>query len=328
MASFERRGTKWRASVYVAGTRKTGTFATKAAAKEWAMKTEIALHEQPAMVGKIPNKTFKELLDRYIDEVSVKKKGERWERLRLQLIGRMTIGETPLPKLDASHVAQWRDERLQQISAPSVAREWSMLNHACTIAVKEWKWLKTNPFAEIKRPSKGKPRERRITQNEIDRIILASGFEEDRQPSTSTAKTGVAFLFAIETAMRMGEIAGLTWENVNFDKRTAFLPDTKNGTSRTVPLSTRATHLLEILPKTGSRCFDMETQSMEALFRKLKARAMIKDLHFHDTRHEAISRLAKKLEVLELARVVGHRDLRSLMVYYNPTAEELVSKLD
>lgn len=328
MASFEKRGTKWRAVVCVHGARKSATFTTKALAKEWAAKTETLMHEQPAIIDKIPNKPFKELLNRYIDEVSVKKKGERWERMRLQLIGRMAIGDVLLPNLDERHVAQWRDERLSQVSSPSVAREWSTLQHACAIAVKEWKWLKANPFTELKRPPRGKPRVRRITQSEIDRITLASGFEEDKTPETSTAKVGVAFLFAIETAMRMGEILSLRWENVNLDNRTAFLPDTKNGTSRTVPLSSRAKHLLEILPRTGNRCFDMESQSVDALFRKLKARAMIQDLHFHDTRHEGITRLSKKFDVLELARVVGHRDLRSLMIYYNPTAEELAAKLD
>ena len=67
---------------------------------------------------------------------------------------------------------------------------------------------------------------------------------------------------------------------------------------------------------------------MDALFRKYRDKAGIDNLHFHDTRHEAVTRLAKKLDVLDLARMIGHRNLKTLMVYYNATAEELAQKLD
>ena len=326
MASFAKVNGKWKVYVARKGVRKSATFETKREAVEWATRTEalILSNKQTS----IPNIPFSDLLNRYIDTVTVRKKGERWERNRLLAIARMPIGSVMLPDFDERHVAQWRDERLDKVSSDTVAREWTILNHACKVAVKEWKWLDHNPFAELKRPKESKPRERRISQDEIERIVYACGFDEDKPVTTSTAKVAVAFLFAIETAMRMGEITGLTWDRVNLDERTAFLPDTKNGTSRTVPLSSRAVELLNKLPKESDLCFNMTSQSLEALFRKCKARVMIEDLHFHDTRHEAITRLSKKLDVLELARTVGHRDLRSLMIYYNPTAAELAKKLD
>ena len=139
---------------------------------------------------------------------------------------------------------------------------------------------------------------------------------------------GAAFLFAIETAMRAGEIIKLTWDKVDLEKRVARLTETKNGTSRNVPLSTEAVRIIKQLPSDADTCFDLTSPILDALFRKAKARAMIENMHFHDTRHEAITRLAKKLDVLDLARMVGHRDLRMLMVYYNATAEELAKRLD
>jgi integrase len=112
--------------------------------------------------------------------------------------------------------------------------------------------------------------------------------------------------------------------------RVATLIETKNGTKRKVPLSPRAVALLELLPppKENGTVFGLTAKSLDALFRKAKTRAAIDDATFHDTRHLAITRLAKKLNVLDLARMVGHRDLKQLQVYYNETAEEMAKRLD
>ncbi len=85
--------------------------------------------------------------------------------------------------------------------------------------------------------------------------------------------------------------------------------------------------MLAELPADRPTVFDLNTGSRDALFRKAVKRAQIHDLHFHDSRGEAIFRLSKKLDVLELARMIGHRDIASLMFYYNTTAEELADKL-
>ena len=139
-------------------------------------------------------------------------------------------------------------------------------------------------------------------------------------------------LFAIETAMRAGEICGLTWDNVNLEKRTAYLPMTKNGTSRTVPLTRNAVAILERLKKeignTGL-CFQLDTRSLDAAFRKIKKMAMCEHLRFHDTRREALTRLAKKVDVMTLAKISGHKDIRILQnVYYAPNMEEVAELLD
>src|SRR5690606_38087273 len=178
-------------------------------------------------------------------------------------------------------------------------------------------------------------RERRITEDEIDRLLFALGYDYTETPETVSARIGAAMLFAIETAMRAGEITSLTWDNVDLERRVARLPMTKNGFPRDVPLSTEAARILEQLRKitgeiTGEitdSVFGLRTNQIDALFRKAKARAMIEDLHFHDTRHEAITRLASKLSILELARVTGHRDIRMLQVYFNLSAADMAKKL-
>ena len=128
--------------------------------------------------------------------------------------------------------------------------------------------------------------------------------------------------------MRAGEIVGLTDKTVDRTTRVATLPRTKNGSVRKVPLSTAALKLLDELPETDGPLFNLNSQQIDALFRKVRDKAQIWDLHFHDSRHEAITRLAKKVDVLSLARMVGHKDIKMLMVYYNETAEELAQRLD
>ena len=140
-------------------------------------------------------------------------------------------------------------------------------------------------------------------------------------------EVAVAFLLALETALRRGELLTLEWSRVQLEQRWVQLDMTKNGDKRKVPLSSRAVELLRLLPRVGADCFSVSLESFDTTFRRAVRQAGIEGLHFHDTRHEALTRLAGKLSVLELARMVGHRDPRSLMIYFNATSEELADKL-
>jgi integrase len=136
--------------------------------------------------------------------------------------------------------------------------------------------------------------------------------------------------FAIESAMRLSEIVSLRWEYVDLKAQTAFLPDTKNGDSRMVPLSTRAIAVLEGLPRSEGepRAFPVSANAVKLAWRRAIARAGIADLRIHDQRHEATSRIARKIpNLVELASVTGHKDLRMLQRYYHPRAEDLAKKL-
>jgi len=327
MATFIKRKGTWRAQVRRQGITKSGTFDTKAEAVAWATKIEAEI--LAGQRGETPDKPLSALLDRYAEEVSSTKRGERWERLRLALIGRDALGAVRLPALNASHFAAWRDRRLREVSAASVRREWTLLHHALNVAVKEWRWLPENPLATVRRPAPPRARDRRLSDDEIERLLFALGYDHDTPPVTATARVGAALLFAVETAMRAGEIVGLTWDRVHLEECFLRLPLTKNGTAREVPLSAEALRILRQMPRAEDRpsVFGLSGENLDALFRKAKARAMIGDLHFHDSRHEAITRLSKKLEVLDLARMVGIRDLRILMVYYNATAAEIAGRL-
>lgn len=329
MASIRQRASGWRAEVCVNGTRDSATFDTKAEARAWAAQREVDLR-QDSRLGHKTTKTLRQVLERYRDEVSVHRKGAKWETNRINAIIRdyEKLVNKRLSSISTDDFVHWRNDRLAKVSPASVRREANLLSSALSVARTEWKWLGVNPMSDLKKPAKAAHRDRRISEDEQERLLLSMG-HSDATPSTYTQQVAVAFLFALETAMRAGEIYGLQWQHVNLQGRYVTLPDTKNGTKRHVPLSRRAVALLEQMRGIHSqRVFTVSGDSASVLFAKARRRTQIADLRFHDTRHEALTRLAKKLHVLDLARMVGHKDPRSLMIYYNATATEIAQQLD
>lgn len=323
----------YRARVRKGGISKSENFRTKAQAQAWAAKIEAEI--EAGRLGKSPDKSFGDLIERYIAEVVPSKRGARNEEIRLKrLIGQgkdatpEPLARIRLPDLSPEHFTQWRDRRLQSVSPASVLREWNSLSAACTVAMKEWRWLPRNPMTDVKKPETPASRVRRLSDDEIDRLLLATGYHAGRL-DTVMSRVGAAMLFAIETAMRAGEICGLIWPDVDKVRRVAHLAKTKNGHARDVPLSLRALEIIEQLPQGENTLFNASSASLDALFRKAKARALIDDLHFHDTRREALSRMAKKVDVMTLAKISGHRDLRILLnTYYQTNMEDVAGKLD
>jgi integrase len=220
--------------------------------------------------------------------------------------------------------------KVDKVSGSTVNRELNLLSHVFAKAAKEWKWIAASPTTDVRRSKEAPARDRLYTDDEIERVCLALGFDlaSNEQVETISQRVAVAFLFAIEEAMRADEICGLIQQDIVC--RVATLNKTKNGTKRNVPLSIRAVELLELLPfpEEGGNVFGLTAAKVDALFRRAKLRAMIYDATFRDSRHLAITRLAKKLNVLDLAHMVGHRDLRQLQAYYNETAEAMAERLD
>lgn len=322
MASFRKLASgQHRAEIARKGQRISKVHPTLKAAKEWAARQEYLILTDDSAPGSTV--LFRDLLERYARERSPQKRGARWEILRLERIGKGEIGSKTLGDLRPSDFADWRDKRLIEVAPASVKREMILMSAVLTTARKEWGLLKVSPMADVSKPADTPGRERLPTPEEIDRIRNASG--EDLQ--YATARVFHAFLFAIETAMRAGEIVGLTWGVIDLEKRVARLTKTKNGRPRDVPLSSEAVRLLKALPRLDP-IFGVTSAQMDALWRKVRDKAQADGLNFHDSRHAAITRLSKKLDVLALARMVGHSDLRQLQTYYNETAEELARRLD
>jgi integrase len=330
MASIVRAGSGWRAFVAIGGIRKSKRFDGKAAASDWANKIERQLRDGDES-SSATGRTLADAMERYERDVTPTKKGARWESIRLaKLLRDRKLVDVRLSKLSPADIAAWRDRRLKEVSSASVAREMNLIGTVLTQARKEWRWISASPITDVRRPKEPPPRERRITPKEIELIVLVTGYRADTAPKSVSARVGAAFLFAIETAMRLGEICGLRWRDVDFDSRVATLHDTKNGSKREVPLTIAAAGILGQLRELRGKeefIFGLDPENTSALFRKWRLAAGIKDMTFHDTRHEAITRLSKKMDVLALARMVGHRDIRNLMIYYNESAADIAKGL-
>lgn len=318
MASIKQDGSRSRAQVYVRGRRESKTCRTKAEAAAWAVEREAVLSGRMAHAG-----TVGDVLRRYGNEVVPTHKGAKWEHVRLTMLERDALARVGLAVLTADDVSGWRERRLRTVSGASVRREMNLLASALETARREWRWIPANPCRDVRKPPAPPSRRRRITDDEIDHLTLAFGLGDGLRADSAMQRTGLAFLLAIETAMRAGEILGLTPATIHLDQRYVRLPRTKNGDVRDVPLTTRAVEILRLVP----RGFDLNPGTRDALFRRARDAAGIADLHFHDARAEAIWRLSAKLDVLQLAQAIGHRDINSLRLYYRATAAELAKRL-
>ena len=317
MASIQKVGKRYRVQISRNGRRESRVFDLKTAAAMWALEREAE------MTGaKLPDRTFADAMCKYQDEVVPLHRGAKWETTRLRSTGKHPIAKKRLTALSAADFSEWRDDRLKTVSPATVLREINLINSVLESCRRDWKWLHENPLKDMRKPKAPPSRKRRVTQSEIDALVDLSGLHGT--PDDLTQLSAHAFLFALETAMRSGEILAMQWQDIG--DYSVNLPRTKNGDQREVPLSPAALALLAQLPR-KQRPYPIRGPSRDTLFRKLVKRSGIRNLHFHDARSEAIFRLSKKLDILELARMVGHRDLKSLMLYYRATAEELAAKL-
>lgn len=329
MATITKRGTRYKVDIRKLGVRKSATFSTKAEANAWAVDEERKIINRKNGVAE--NILFSAVIERYQNEVSATKKGARHEILRLNRFLRHDIANRYIQDLTRDDFERWQAERLGEVAEASVRRELNTISNIIKTAIEKWRYLDTSPLVGMDKPKDSTPRIQRYSQADIDRILFVAGYREDEAVDTQRKRVAVAMLFAIETAMRAGEIAGMTWELVDFEKRIVHLPTTKNGYSRDVPLSKEAVRLLQKLEavKSSDKVFQMSSDILSATFRTLKQKANLDYLHFHDTRREALTRLAKKVDVMTLAKISGHRDLKILQnTYYAPNMSDIAQLLD
>lgn len=327
MASFRKSGSGWRAEIVKKGIRESATFPTKREAQEWAAKREAEITAMRA--GKVIRWTLHDVLSRYINDISPTKASGDKEILRLRAVQRDEIASMVMQDIGAPDLAAWRDRRLGSVKPASVLREIGSLRAVWKQAKKgEWGYVDHDPWPEVTKPAASKPRTVVFEDEQVERIVDALGYAGGR-PESRRQQAAVALLLSLETAMRAGEIISLKWECIDYDKRTAYLSSTKNSDERYVPLSRRAIELLKSMEGVHKeRVFDLTSALLDAYYRSGRELAGITGPTFHDARATAITRLSKRLDILELARMVGHRDPRSLMVYYRQSPTDIAAKLD
>lgn len=269
----------------------------------------------------------------YQRTVSVLKKGYEQEKYRIEQLRRSALGSMPVHSISSVDIASYRDWRLQginrktgkQLSPATVRLEMSLLSNFFDLARIEWGYTRSpNPCVDVRKPKLPPGRDRRMTARE-ERQILRYAYGH------SNAEVYSIIVLALATAMRQGEILALRWEHINFRTRVAHLPDTKNGTKRDIPLSAKARDALTRLGvKQEGRVFSYSNHGIKSTWRFMLQKLSIEDLHFHDLRHEAISRMFElgTLDMMEIAAISGHKSLSMLKRYTHLRANRLVHKLE
>lgn len=329
MAYIRRQRGKWRAEVEKNGVRRSATFATKAEAANWGAAEEAAILALKR--GQFPRKTLADAMTRYADEVSPGKAGERAEGLRLAAFVRdfPALAGKIISEVDTPDLAGWRDARLKLVSPGAVQRDINLIRNVFAVARDEWHWCGHSPFKGMRMPGDNPARTSRIKPADVRRICRHLGYRTGNV-ETKLQEVAIAFLIGLRTAMREGEIASLGDHNVDLRRSVATVAHKTQhltGRPRQVPLTPKGVRLLSALAGRGA-FFRVTAESISTLFRKARDELGITGITFHDSRAEALTRLARKVDVMTLARISGHKDLRILLdTYYRESAEDIASRL-
>lgn len=329
MASITHRGPyQWQAIVRRRGfPTETETFETEKEAREWAAEVEakmlLNLHADNRQFSRV---TLGQLLDRYGNFIKDRNLGAKQELKRVAQIKKRPLSERYVLSLTPFDFEQYEIERLKSVGANTVRLELCLMRSAFKRAIKKWGLVMQNPVGSMDAavPS---GRERRLVGDEEARLLAAA-----RADGRFPQQLEMAILLAIETGLRDGRLATLSWADVDLQsgvvKVLAKNPNQDKMKVVTVPLSSRAVELLCSLPRaTNGRVFGEAFPTGDELgraFRHATKRAGIRGLTFHDLRHEAASRLAPYMNAQTLAKVMTWKSIQMAMRYYNPLDDELV----
>lgn len=304
------------------------TFKTKANAQKWARLLESEIDRGVFIDRTEADRiTIGELIDRYIQEVTPLKRSAKNDKQRMLFL-KKHFGHYKASQLQSKHIASYRDKRLAEGKQGStVIKEIGSISHLLDISIKDWGIpLMSNVATLVRKPKQARGRDRRLVDDEES--ILLQTAKNSKSPLLAPIIT-----LALETGMRLGELLSLEWSNIDLRKQTALLPITKNGESRTVPLSKKAIETLKNIPIkiNDSRVFWTwsKPDSFENTWRRMLNETAIQDLRFHDLRHEACSRLFERgFNIMETAHISGHKTLQQLKRYTHLKTEDIVTKMN
>jgi integrase len=299
-----------RVEVHVNGRRKSKVFPTKRAAQAWG-------HEQEGTTKALGKgwRTLGEAIQQYQETYTSRKRSGAWEENTLARLAAVLGSDTPLGAIDQPTIAAWRDKRLQTVSGSTVQREANVLRHLFRVARDEWHWIDRDPFKGVRLPAENQPRHQVWRWQQIKRVLRAPR-------EGKTRETQVAFHISLRTAMRLNEVLRAP-EGFDSRRRVVVLGSDKGTKGRVeIPVNRKAAKLL-----TGVK-FTVTPNEASVLFGNLCRELLIDDLTFHDARATALTLMARRVDVLTLAKISRHKDLRILQnTYYRETAEEIAARL-
>jgi integrase len=309
------------------------TFARKKDAQKWAQETEVAIREgRYFKVAESRRRTVADLVDRYLREVLPGKPGSQNQRIQYRW-WREQLGPLSLAEVTPAVVADCRGKLAHGLtpskkpaSPATQVRYLAALSHAFTIAVREWGWLEENPVKKVRRPQEPRGRVRFLSDEERVGLLEACRKSKNRLLYP-------VVVLALSTGARQGEILWLRWRNIDLQRGTALLEETKNGERRTLPLTG---HVLDVL-RNFARVRRMDSDlvfpnrngkkpaSLRGPWEEALRQAGITNFRFHDLRHSCASYLAMNgATPVEIAAVLGHKTL-IMVKRYSHLSEQHVS---
>jgi len=314
MSSIRKRGNKYQVQVRTQGQKITKTFNKLSHARRFSVyyENKILLGNHLQTINK--NLSLRDLINKYLKEITPLKKGKDREQQRLNRLLKEDLANQKIYKLNTKDFIEFKNRRIKNGNR-TCRYDLALLHHIYNIAIKQWCYPIThNPLSNIQKPKCNPPRERRLSDNEL-KYILNHNFKNKHMNNIIE--------LAIETGMRKSEILSITNEDVKDNY--ILLSDTKNGSARKIPLTTK---VKEIINK-SKLPYSISCNAVRLNWSRMIKKAGIVDLHFHDLRHEAISRFFEKgLSIPEVSLISGHRDVRQLMRYTHLEVKQLTEKLN
>ena len=332
MASITRRGKRWRALVRKQGTIRSKTFDTKSSAQKWATRLEADIDAGAARgTGPTRGITVADLIDRYVRELKPRKRWGNSKEANLVRL-RRDCGHWKAQQITATQIIDYCTERAEQNAGPATVNgDLSYLGSVLRVARSVWRLDVPDVIKDARMAlglvgiiGKSQQRDRRPTQQELDR--LCDYFARNLHQAIPMHDI---IRFAVGTAMRLGEIVNIKWEDVDVESRTVLIRDRKHpteklGNNQKVPLLFESDLIVKRQPRNSDRVFPFNAQSCSRAFQRATAALNIDDLTFHDLRHEGTTRLFEAgFRIEQVALVTGHRDWGMLRRYVQLRAEDL-----
>lgn len=328
MGTIRHRKGKWQVQVRHRGLPNLSrTFNLKADAIRWSKQIEVDVDRRGAGPDRsvLRGLTLADLLRRFRDTHCPHRRGGKIDAAIINAFLRTDLSEKCLSELSPEGFALYRDQRLRFVRPATINRELGLIQRILELARVEWSIpISDNPVKAIRKPTPDRARERRLKPGELDRLVEASKNSRNRLLLP-------LIRLAIATGMRRGELLNARWGDIDWAASTLHIPHTKTGEPRTIPLTEQAKRILAGLAVDwfdGAQIVPLSAESVKLAWARLTRRAGIADLHFHDLRHEAVSRFFEfGLTVPEVALISGHRDPRMLFRYTHLRAEDVARKL-
>ncbi len=314
MSTIRSRNGKYQCIVRIAGYPTiTKTFDVKKDAEVFGKDLELKLIREEYDLEKKKFPSFKAIFERYRDEIVIHKKSKEMESKLIKYILKEHWTNLRLDRVSPRTISTYRDKALKTLKSSSVNRRLNIISHCFTICRKEWDYKITNPVLSVRRPINPEPRDRHLTEKEMERIMTGN---------RTNPHMKFIIELALETAMRRTEISNIKPEHVKGDLLS--IPVAKSG-ARKIPLTPRAQQLLkDNLP------IRMSSNAIRLAWARMCKHYSLKDCHFHDLRHMAIHNFANKknISVADCMIISGHREPRTLLrIYAKSRPKEVANKL-